>query len=63
MDEKKRFLIIHWIFLCQFVDNFSELLFWEINVLDIFNIVDFYQIFVISRSTEILTEFNIWFEM
>ena len=32
----------------------------KINVFDIFNIVNFFQIFVISRNNEILAEWNFW---
>ena len=47
-------LIFGWFFLYKFCNNLFELLLWKINVLDVFNIVDFVQIFVISRSTIIL---------
>ena len=58
------YLIICWvIFFYQFVDNFSALLLCKINVLDIFDTGNFFQIFVISRSTEILIESNFWLEM
>ena len=41
-------------FLGQFINNFSSLLLWKISVFDFFNMLDFFQIFVTSRSTEIL---------
>ena len=44
-------------FVYQFVDNFPALL-CKINVLDFFNMDDFFQIFVILRNTEILIESN-----
>ena len=43
-------------FVYQFVDNFSELLLCKINILDFFDMGDFFQIFVIPRSTKILME-------
>ena len=36
--------------------NFSALLLCKVNVLDFFDTGDFFQIFVISRNTEILIE-------
>ena len=47
-------LIFEWFFLYKFGNNLFELLLWKINVLDVFNMVDFVQIFFISRSTIIL---------
>ena len=44
----------------DFVNNFSELLLWKINILDNFNIVDFIQIFVVSQSTKILIDLKFW---
>ena len=41
-------------FFRQFVNNFSALLLCIIYIFDLFNMVDFFQIFFISRSTEIL---------
>ena len=35
------------------MNNFSALLLCKINILNIFNKGDFYQIFLISQSTEI----------
>ena len=56
--EKKSFLIFIFIFFsCQFVNNFAELLLCRINVVDTFI---FFQIWVISQSTEILIEPNIF---
>ena len=40
-------------FSSKFFNNFSELLLCKKYVFDIFNMVDFFKIFVISRSTEI----------
>ena len=40
----------------KFVNKFSALLLCKINFLDIFDVGDFFQIFVVSRSTEILIE-------
>ena len=48
------------IFFYLFVNKFSALLLCKINVLDIFNMGDFFQIFVISRTIEILIESNFW---
>ena len=47
-------LIFEWFFQYKFGNNLCELLLWRINVLDVFNMVDFFQIFVISQSTVIL---------
>ena len=41
-------------FFVQFVVNFSPILWWQIYVFGIFNMVDFFSIFVISPSTKIL---------
>ena len=43
--------------------NFSALLLCKVNVLDFFDTGDFFQIFVISRNTEILIEWNYWLGM
>ena len=43
--------------------HFSELLLCKINVLDIFDTGDFFQILIISRSTWILIESNFWLGM
>ena len=40
------------LFFLQFVNNFSTLLLCKIYVFDIFNIVEFFQILLISQSTE-----------
>ena len=50
-------------FVYQFVTNFSELVLCKINILDFFDMGDFFQIFVISRNTEILIEPNYWLGM
>ena len=43
------------------LDNFSSLItFNKINVFDILDMVDFFQIFVILRNTAILIELNFW---
>ena len=47
-------------FFDQFVSTFSKLLLCNINVLEIFNIVDSLWIFVRSRRTEIQIELNCW---
>ena len=47
----------------QFVNNFSALLLCKINVLVFFDTGHFFQIFVISRNTEILIESNFWLGM
>ena len=43
------------------VSNFSALLLFKMNALDILYMGDFFQI--LSRSTEILIESNFWLEM
>ena len=48
----------HNYYLYLFVNNNLELLLFKINVLDIFNMVDFLKIFVVSRSTEIMMQLN-----
>ena len=55
-------LVIYVTIFCfrQFVNNFSALLLWKICIFDIVNVVDVFQIFVISRSTEILFVSNFW---
>ena len=47
-------------FVYQFFNNFSALLLYKINFLHFFDTGDFFQIFVISRNTEILIESNYW---
>ena len=46
-------MLIDWTitFFHRFVNNFSALLFCKINSLEIFNTVDFFQIFVALRNT------------
>ena len=44
----------------QFVNNFLVSLLCKINVLDIFDMDDFFSIFIILWSTEILIEWNFW---
>ena len=41
---------VAWLFKAQFSNNFSELLLWEINVLDIFNVVIFKDLFVLRSA-------------
>ena len=41
-------------------NNFSTLLLCKIHGFDIFNMVDFFQIFVTSRISKILTVSNFW---
>ena len=43
-----------------FLTNFSAWLLCKIYVLDSFDMGDFFQIFVISRTSEILIESNFW---
>ena len=50
-------------FVYHSVNKFSILLLYEINVLDFFDMGDLFQIFVVSRNTEILTESNYWLGM
>ena len=57
MNRSPDYLLDNYFFL-QFFDNFSALLLCEINVLDIFNISDFFQFFVITRRTEIVIVSN-----
>ena len=59
--EMKKGLVIG-LFIEQFVHNFAALL-CKINVLDIFDTGDFFYIFVILQSTEILMESNFLLEM
>ena len=59
MNRSPDYLLDNYFFL-QFFDNFSALLLCEINVLDIFNISDFFQFFVITRRTEIVIVSNFW---
>ena len=49
---------IEQLFCCRVVNKFSVLLLYKINVLGIFDTDDFFQIFVISRSAEILIKSN-----
>ena len=44
----------------HFLNNFSSLLLCKIYIFDFFNMVDFFQIFFISGSTEILIVLNFW---
>ena len=51
--------MIYWnFFFYESVNNFSALLLRKPNVLDDFNSDDFFRIFTVSRSTEILIESN-----
>ena len=62
---KKRFgpdYLLNNYFFYQFLNNFSALL-CKINVLDIFDMGDVFQIFLISLSTAILIESNLRLEM
>ena len=56
-------LLIEEFFSYQFVNNFLALLLWKINCLDFFDTGDFFQVFVISRSSKILIESNFWLGM
>ena len=47
----------------QILNTFPPLLLCEINVLDNFDMGDFFQIFFISQSTETLIESNVWLGM
>ena len=54
-------LFIAQLFFYLFVNNFSALLvLCKINILDSFDMRDFFQIFIISRTTKILIELNFW---
>ena len=53
-------LFIQQSFFYQFVNNFLSLLFRKINVIDMFNMVHIFQIFVVWQSTEILIGLNLW---
>ena len=55
-------LFIYWTIIF-FTNNFSALLLHKINVLDILNMVDYFQIFLILQSTEILMKSNFWLGM
>ena len=59
--NKNPLLIFFWFY--QFVNNFFELLLWEFNGLNIFIMVGFFLIFVVSRNTEILDDSNFWLKM
>ena len=64
-EKKKRRgnLIIHgtiFFFFGQFVNNFSALLLCKIYVFDFFNMVNFFLISIILRSTEIPIVLNFW---
>ena len=50
-------------FFNQFFNNFLALLLCKIKVLIIFDMGDFFHVFVISRTTEILIESKLWFGM
>ena len=61
-DIKKRIdysIIYSKTFFPQFVNRFSALL-CKTNILDIFNIDDFFQIFVIARNTKIMIKSHFW---
>ena len=47
----------------QFVNNFPALLLCKLNFLNIFDMCDFIQIFVISQSTEMLMKLTLWLGM
>ena len=51
------------IFFTNLLSNFLALLLCKMKVLGIFNKVDFFQIFFILPSTEILIESNFWLGM
>ena len=64
-EEWLGYLIIYWTIICfiNFLNNVSTLLLCKINLLDIVDIGDFFQIFIISRSTEILIRSNFFLGM
>ena len=63
-EKRIGYLIIFGNFFSLFVNNFSaSFLLCKKNVLGIFDMGDFIQIFVISRNTEILIESNFWLWM
>ena len=51
------------IFFYQFINNLSKLLLGKKIVPDIFDVGNFFQIFIVSRSTKILIESNFRLEM
>ena len=51
-------MLIEQLLLNEFVNNFQELLLSKLNVLDMFDMGNFFQIFVISRNTDIIIESN-----
>ena len=48
-------------FFNQFFNNFLILLLCQMNIFDFFDTGDFFKIFVVSQSTEILFKLNFWF--
>ena len=62
MEKRIGHLIIHETIFCfwQFSNNVLILLLCKICVFDIFNVVDFFEIFVILRGTEILYQTFGW---
>ena len=50
-------------FFYQFVNDLPALFLYRINLLGIFGMGEFLQIFIISRSTEVLIESNFWLGM
>ena len=61
-DGLTDYVLINYFFY-QFDNNFLVLLLYKINVFNIFDVGDFFQIFVISRSTEILIKSTLWLVM
>ena len=49
-------------FVCKFVNNFSALLLYKINIIDFFNMGVFFSFFI-SRNTELLNESKYWLGM
>ena len=64
IEKREGYLIMYVLnIFYQFVKYFSALLLCKINVLDIFDMGDFFQILFVSQSTEILIESNFLLEM
>ena len=63
MEESTAHLVIYGriiFFFLNFLNNFLAVLLYKIYVFDIDSIVDFFQIFTISRSAEILILLSFW---
>ena len=49
-------------FFNQFVNNFKTLLLYKVNVLEFFILLIFFQVFVISRTTDMLFSLTVRWE-